>query len=449
MATGSTPAPTVVSPTSPCGPGDVPRAAPWAARVLPARVFYGWWVVVGCGVVLFVAVGVGFYVLPVFLQPLQDEHGWSNGQVSVPTGLYFSFSGVTSAVVGPLVDRYGPKPFLLSGAVLLGASLAAVGLVEELWQLYVVYLVMAMAFSMASNIGVSAILTRWWVHRRARAMSIAFSFISLGGALFAPLGTALVERGGISLAATVLGVIVVVVAVPVVALVLVWDPAQMGMLPDDGYQPPPSQRHVIDTKLQYRRWTRAQAARTVPFWAILVGFMLVMVAQVGFLAHQAAFLGERFDSTGIGAAAIATAAVGSALARLVVGSFADRADKGNLAVGLVALQALSVYVLVVNEVLAVNILAVLVFGFTMGNIFMMQSLMVGEIYGILSFGTIFGLSGAASQIAGGTGPVLVGWLEGKGGYELPLAVTATMTLVAAAVLVLARVPVTRPEPDAP
>jgi MFS family permease len=162
----------------------------------------------------------------------------------------------------------------------------------------------------------------------------------------------------------------------------------------------------------------AVALRSI--WAVLIGFMIVLMCQIGFLAHQVAFLTERFDSAAVGATAIGTAAIGSAVARLVVGSFADNVDKRILSVVLVLGQAATVLGLVVTDNLAANYTLVLVFGFTMGNIFMMQSLLVAEIFGIRSFGSIFGISSAASQVAGGVGPVLVGTLEyWTGSYSVP------------------------------
>ena len=211
---------------------------PLAARVLPERVHYGWWIAVGSLALLFVTVGVGYYGLAVFLRPLQDEHGWSNGVVSGATGLYFTVSGLTGALIGPTIDRRGPLRLMTVGTLVLGGAVAAVGFVETVWQLYAVYLVMAVGFGLAASIGVNAMLARWFVHLRARAMSIAFTGVSLGGVVLAPLGTALVELGGVALAAVVMGVLVVAVALPVVRAVLVWDPAEMGLEPDAGTPPP-------------------------------------------------------------------------------------------------------------------------------------------------------------------------------------------------------------------
>ena len=41
---------------------------PVAARFLPDRVFYGWYVAVACGLMMWVTVGVGYYGLATFLR---------------------------------------------------------------------------------------------------------------------------------------------------------------------------------------------------------------------------------------------------------------------------------------------------------------------------------------------------------------------------------------------
>ena len=78
---------------------------PLAARFLPDRVFYGWYVAVACGLMMWVTVGVGYYGLATFLRPLQDEHDWSAGVVSGPrvsTRCHFS-----STVTLPMRNPFG------------------------------------------------------------------------------------------------------------------------------------------------------------------------------------------------------------------------------------------------------------------------------------------------------------------------------------------------------
>ncbi len=396
-----------------------------------------------------VTVGVGYYGLAVFLGPLREANGWSNAVVSGATGLYFSVAGVTGAIIGAHVDRHGPLRLQVVGIVLLAGSVSLVGYVNAPWQLYVLYTVLAVGFGMSSNVAVNAIISRWFVVRRAKAMSIATTGVSVGGVLLVPFGTALVERGGLTLAGPVLGAFVLLLALPVVALVLVWDPVQMGLRPDGGAESRRPGAHSLDDATQLRRWTRREAAATVPFWAILVAFSLVLMAQTGFVIHQISFLTERFDSANAAAAALSTTALGSIIARLVVGHFADAWDKRLLAMWLLIIQATAVTTVVLVDHRIVTYAMVLVVGFTIGNIYMMQTLLVGEVFGMLSFATVLGLVGVVTQTASGIGPLAVGWLEdASGGYTVPFLVTAAMTYAAAVTVLLARSPVPRIEEPA-
>jgi MFS family permease len=417
------------------------RRPPAAARVLPASVFYGWYIAIACGLLLFVTIGVGYYGLAVFLRPLQEAHGWSNAAVSGATGLYFSVSGVTGAVVGPRIDRSGPLRIQLVGLFLLAGAVALVGYLDELWQLYAVYVVLAVGFGMSAAVAVNAILSRWFVHRRAKAMSISFTGVSVGGVVLVPVGTALVEIGGLELASPVLALTILVVGLPVVLGVLVWEPQEMGLRPDGGVPPSPGVGVRVDDAAQQRVWTRQQAVGTSAFWAVLVGFALVLMAQTGFIIHQIAFLTERFGSAGAAAFALSVTAFGSIVARLVVGMFADRVDKRLLTVALLVVQSLAVLAIVLTDNVVVTYALVLVIGFTIGNVYMMQTLLVGELFGMVSFGTVFGLVGVATQTGSGVGPLVIGSLEDlTGSYTVPFVVTALATAAAAVSIWCARPP---------
>jgi len=407
--------------------------------VLPTRWFYGWYVAIACALLMFVGVGVGYYGLPVFLKPLKDSHGWTTTQVSWAPTIYFCISGLTSAIVGPYVDRRGPRGFMLVGTLLNGVSATFIGLVDELWQLYVVYFVFAVAFGMSSGIAVNAIMTRWFVRKRALAMSISSTGVSVGGVVLAPVASKLIDIGGLELATPVLGALVVVVALPVILGVVVFDPAEMGLEPDGGGEPPATAAAERARAVQYRVWTRAEAMRTVGFWGILVAFLLVLIAQTGYVVHQVTFLEDRLGSRSAAAFTLSVTALGSIIARLAVGVFADGVDRRLLTVILFVVQGTCILLIIHTENVAATWALTLVFGLTIGNIYMMQSLLVGEIFGMVSFGAIFGLISLAGQVGSGLGPIGVGIVhDATDGYGVPFTITALLTYAAAAAVLFAR-----------
>lgn len=421
------------------------RRLPPAAAVLPAQVYYGWYVALACTVMMFVTVGVGYYGLSVFLRPLQEAHGWSTGVVSGATGMYFAVSGLSSLLVGPYIDRHGPPRFMAVGVILTALGAASVGFVHSIWQLYLAYAVMAVAFGLGAAVPVMGLMSRWFINHRAKAISLSSTGVSVGGAVLVPVGAWLVGAGGLSLAAPVLGALVLVVALPVLALVVAQSPESMGLRPD-GHDGPEAAAargaSRVELSSQYRSWTRAAAMRTVSFWAIIGAFALTLATQTAVLIHQLAFLqgADKLGSRSAAALAVTTTAVGSIVARLILGQlFADKADKRLMAVGLFLLQGLSILGYVALSGTVGLYVAAMLFGFTIGNVYMMQSLLVAEIFGIASFGTIYGIVALAGQLGSAAGLVYIGWARDlAGGYAIPFLMLAVLNGVSAGLVVFAR-----------
>ena len=83
---------------------------------------YGWVVVAAGAVITCVAMGAMFS-LPVYLQPIADETGWSRAGISAAMTVGFIVMGVAGFGWGTLSDRIGARPVVLIAAAILGAGL--------------------------------------------------------------------------------------------------------------------------------------------------------------------------------------------------------------------------------------------------------------------------------------------------------------------------------------
>ena len=75
-----------------------------------SRVFYGWRVAVAVGATAFIAWGVAFYQLGVFMHAFHEQRGWSLAALSVGPTLFYVIVGLTNLVAGRVVDRYDGQP---------------------------------------------------------------------------------------------------------------------------------------------------------------------------------------------------------------------------------------------------------------------------------------------------------------------------------------------------
>src|SRR6195952_2167097 len=70
-----------------------------------------------------VAIG-GMFSLPVLLQPIARDTGWSVAGISSALTIGFLAMAFCSMIWGTLSDRFGPMPVVLSGSVVIAISLA-------------------------------------------------------------------------------------------------------------------------------------------------------------------------------------------------------------------------------------------------------------------------------------------------------------------------------------
>jgi MFS family permease len=418
------------------------RAGPPAARPLPAvarlfpDLYYGWTISLGAALICFVGVGIGFYGLGVFLDALVRERGWSKSQVSGATAVYFAVNGIAGALVGRSIDRHGARGWIFAGAALLAAGVVLLGRVRTPLELFAAYPLMALGHCMCTGLPTSAILARWFVAQRARAMSISFTGVSVGGVVLVPLTTRLIGAHGLETATLVLAGLLLSVVWPVALFVLRFDPALHGLRPDGAG--PLAAAAAVRPDTPARRVSAREALASGVFWRLALAFGAILACQVGFLMHQIAFLSPRIGATAASLAVSATAG-GSIVARLAVGSFADRAEKRRLGVALFVIQAASFAGFALFDAAPLAFVCSIALGCTIGNVFMLQSLLVAERFGLASFGSVVGLLQLVTQVGSALGPFALGALsEALGGYERPLLLWAGLASFGA--LVLATLP---------
>ena len=136
---------------------------------------YGWVMVALGALMTCVAVGAMFS-LAVFLEPMTRDTGWSRTAISSAMTLNFLAMGVAGFGWGALSDRFGPRPVVLIGSVLLGLGLSAASRATSELAFVLTYgvLVGVAAGSFFAPM-ISAVMSWFERHR-----SLAVSLVSVG-----------------------------------------------------------------------------------------------------------------------------------------------------------------------------------------------------------------------------------------------------------------------------
>ncbi len=392
--------------------------------------FPGWGVVAGCFVVLTVSSGLGFYGLAVYLNAFSKERDWPLATISLATTVFFIVGGVSGVWIARWIARYDVRIVIVGGGLVGGASLALLGQVEHQWQLFVVYACFAAGWAAAGLVPTTTVVTRWFHTKRSVALSVASTGLSVGGILITPFAKQLLDSRGLAAGTPWLGALFVVDIVPVAWFVVRADPEAEGWAPDGirrvrGEVPPPLAGLAF-----------ADAIRTRFFVAATVGFLLAFAAQVGGIQQLVKLVEDRTDER-TAQFALTVIAGTSVVARLVGGRVVQRVPMMRLTIVLVVTQAVALLMLGLAEATWLLFVAIVLFGATIGNILMLQPLVIAERFGVRDYPRIFSRTQLYSITGTAGGPLLLGALYDVGGsYRLPYAAAAACSIAGAFALSL-------------
>ena len=166
---------------------------------------------------LFALVGIAYYGLPFFYDFMSKQYGWSRAVVT-------SGNAVSKLLVGPLfgfvagwmIDRYGPRRMMISGALMMGISLVGLSLSSTLPMFYLFWVFNALGYVSGGPLPSQVLVSRWFDKNRGKAMGIAYLGIGTGGALVPLISAGLERHFGWQIALATLGVLIVVISLPMV-----------------------------------------------------------------------------------------------------------------------------------------------------------------------------------------------------------------------------------------
>ena len=409
-------------------------------------VFYGWWIVAVCLLVLFVHSGCGFYSFGVLNKPLQNAFDTSRGAISGAVSLFMLMVGLIAPFVGRVADRYGPKKLLLWGAVIAGAALMLLSLASALWQLYVLYSVVGIGLGSAGVVPVSVAISNWFTRKRGLAMGVTMVGIALGALLVTLLTNFLVDAFSWRIAFLAMGILTWAFVIPPVTLIMKTRPQDMGLLPD-GDRPTPIEvapsAEVAQASIDPEpgAYTLALALKSPSLWLTMTAFFFAGLAIGGVLQHEHAF----FTDTGISmaSAGVMLAVTGGAggLGKFSFGFLADKMPPKVAAMICFALQLVGVIILTLTKTTAMMWVFVMLFGFAMGGQIALQPLVTAKFFGLAALGAIFGAVALAASLGSAIGPLLAGWIfDVLGSYRIAFITFAAGYAVAITVLLLTRRP---------
>ena len=155
------------------------------------------------------------------------------------------------------------------------------------------------------------------------------------------------------------------------------------------------------------------AVRSRFFVLATITFMTSMMAQVGSIAHQFSLVAGRADDRDLAALAVSVMAGLSIAGRLVGGWVLPHISSRLFMGGLLIVQAIALSLYAFAATPTTLLMVAALFGVTVGNLLMMQPLLIAEAFGTVAYARIY----STSQLFVASGPAAYGLIfEAANGY---------------------------------
>src|SRR5579885_1128278 len=379
-------------------------------------------------VALFFSVAGTHNTIPIFITPLIRQYGWSHSRAVIVPSVFTLVWGLSSPVVGWMVDRFAVHRVMTLGAIVTVIGMLLAAAAREFLPMMSAYVVIALGSAMASTIPLTVIAARWFGERRGFATGVAVAGMSAGGVILPPLTDYSIHGASIGAAYIALSLPIALIALPLVVFVIRRKPSGVEE-PHQGETAAADLLPGLDI---------SEALRSVPFWILIAAIYLGSIS----LASLFYFITPSLIHAGFTSRNAALVQSGQNLIAvpglIAAGLLADRFTGRKVAAAMLAgLGASSILLMEAGSVSAAWPFYVgafmIVFGLTAGVTAAVFPIALAELVGIKRFGTLAGLMGLASTIGMATGPILVGRLfESSGNYAVGFEVGAWLCAIAAA-----------------
>ena len=320
------------------------------------KIFYGWYVVIGCLLITCTLVPPIMALSSKFLMQVTEELQISRSAFTLANTILQGLGIFLSPFVSAKLAKGDMKKIQTISIVLFAVSYASYSLAQNVIHLYISSLFIGFFYLNATLIPITMMITNWFAKKRGLAMSIAMAGIGIGGAVFSPIVTALLTNYGWRHTYQIMAVIMIVIALPASLFLLKKSPADMGLKPYGSDEVSDPQKKGGKTVMTLS----VQESRMKPFFILLIiGMVCNGLINSGALGQFPAAL-EELQGVEVQAVIISMYSMIGIFGKLVLGWLNDRYGVVvSTAFGCITFAISFIFILMGSNVVMLYIMAVL------------------------------------------------------------------------------------------
>jgi MFS family permease len=402
-------------------------------KTVGPRIFYGWWVVLSSALGLFLGpIPIVLFSFGVFLQPLVLEFHSNRGDISLAITFYSVIMALGLPVAGRLCDRFGPRRVILPATFLAGLTLLSGYCCSgHIWQLYLLYSALGVASCGVAAVSYSHIVSQWFDQSRGLALGMMMAGLGCGGLVLPAAAQYWIAVFGWRMAFSIVGAAILIITLPVLTVILKESPADIGLLPDGSDESTATSLGVES----HAGLSLSEAWRTLHYWQLFFGVILVSASFQACFAHITAILADRGATAQIAAFGTSLLGAGLLIGRAVSGYLIDRCFAPRVAALVFSSAAVGIALLRIDFSQGPAFAAAFLIGLGVGAEVDIMAYLTTRYFGLRSFGAIYGSIFTGFSLSSALGQYLMGAaFDATGSYSLALTLFLLATFAGAGIM---------------
>ena len=193
------------------------------------KIFYGWIVVLGCVCITATVVPMVMSLANVYLLSVTEDMAISRSAFTLVKTITQSMGIIFSPIVAKKLATGDLKKIQTIALIAFVGAYFSFSFATAVWQLYLLAIVLGIAYTSSTLIPVSMMITNWFEEKRGLAMSIAMAGIGLGGFIFSPVLSYLLTTFGWRASYRIMAILLLAITIPISLFVLKKSPSEMGL----------------------------------------------------------------------------------------------------------------------------------------------------------------------------------------------------------------------------
>ncbi len=388
---------------------------------------YAFLIVAACIVFTCIPCALTLSCAGIYFTPVSDYFGVPKASFT----LYFTILNlammITLPIAGKLMSKMDMRIILTVCAIIDGLAMIAMSFFTEIWMFYVSGVFLGIGTAPLLYLATPSLINAWCYKKVGFFIGLAMAFTGIGGVIFNPVGTALINMGpeGWRTGYLVFGILILVLTTPFTALVIRSNPADKGLKPygiEEAMAEADGDADAVMTGVSANKAMKTGAFVCIAAFAF---FITLNQTVYQFMPSYCTSFAESAPAVAALSGVVASACMaGQAIGKVVLGVVNDKNAHAGLFLGLGCGFVAVALMWFLPTVGFVMLIAAFIFGFVYACTNVEAPLLTRSVFGSRDYTNIWSRISMAGTLGGVIAPTLFGILvDLPGGFNVMFAVS--------------------------